>query len=436
MMRLIVIQLFVVIGTSVFAKDLQFEKIWEKINVNSKVLKASAEQVEATHLNMSRSEKHWLPTLYMTGQSYITNDSGANMFGLLSQRKIEQADFNPTILNDPEANHFTKGALGLNFSLYEGGMKEAMKKASSFQFESKKSENGKNKIEYYSEVSKNYFTLVSLNLQKNQLDKVGSTLKSIIGKYQIGNKGNMVGYSGLLGLKSLKNRLLAIKDENNAKMSAYSNALNELAESSDKITFSGNEDIQKLLNEYLNSNSGYAPSDKIKSLEYNAMATAEIIGAEKSRNLPRIGVFTEGNIFNGKRDTATGYAAGLYLNWNLFSGNDVGATEEAIHHSHAAKYYAEAMLQKEKIDFDAQNTMEETLVKTLVTLEESQKLLDEQMSVANNLFKNGMISALQLVEVLNRRVDLINSKTEVETKLIEAKAKKITLTNTQIDLAK
>jgi outer membrane protein TolC len=427
---------FVLISNVVHAKDVQFEKMWGKINSNSKALKASEEQLEASKLNMSRSEKHWLPTLYMTGQSYITNDSGAYMFGLLSQRKIEQADFNPTTLNDPGSNHYTKGALGVNFSLYEGGMKDAIKKASTFQFESKKSEDGKNRIEYYSEVAKNYFTLVSLNSQKNELSKVGSTLESIINKYQIGNKGNMVGYSGLLGLKSLKNRLIAINDENNAKKIAYSKALNELAETDDKISFSGNEDIQSLLKEYLNSNSAYIPTDKIKSFEYNAMAATEVVGAEKSRNLPRVGVFAEGNVFNGKRDTATGYATGLYLNWNLFSGNDVGASEEAIHNSHAAKYYAEAMSQKEKIDFEAQNTMEETLVKTLGTLEESQKLLDEQMNVANNLFKNGMISALQLVEVLNRRVDLINSKTEVETKLVEAKAKKVTLTNTKIELVK
>lgn len=425
-----------VLSSNVFAKDMQFENLWQNINSNSKALKASSEQVEASKLNLSRSEKHWLPKLYMAGQSYITNDSGAYMFGLLSQRKIEQADFNPATLNEPGSNHFTKGALGINLPLYEGGMKESIRKASSFQFESKKSEDGKNKVEYYSEIAKNYFVLVSLNSQKLELKKVSNNLELIISKYQIGNKGNMVGYSGLLGLKSLRNRLSAINDENTAKTTAYSKALNELAELSDTLSFTGSENIQQLLKEYLASNDSYSPSNKIKSFQYNALAASEVVGAEKSRNLPRIGAFAEGNVFNGKRDTATGYATGLYINWNLFSGDDVGASNEAVHNSYAAKYYAEAMSQKEKIEFDAQNTMEETLVKTLGTLEDSQKLLDEQMIIANNLFKNGMISALQLVEVLNRRIDLVNSKTEVETKLVEAKAKKITLTNTKIEMLK
>ncbi len=425
-----------VLSSNVFAKDMQFENLWQNINSNSKALKASSEQVEASKLNLSRSEKHWLPKLYMAGQSYITNDSGAYMFGLLSQRKIEQADFNPATLNEPGSNHFIKGALGINLPLYEGGMKESIRKASSFQFESKKSEDGKNKVEYYSEIAKNYFVLVSLNSQKLELKKVSNNLELIISKYQIGNKGNMVGYSGLLGLKSLRNRLSAINDENTAKTTAYSKALNELAELNDTLSFTGSENIQQLLKEYLASNDSYSPSNKIKSFQYNALAASEVVGAEKSRNLPRIGAFAEGNVFNGKRDTATGYATGLYINWNLFSGDDVGASNEAVHNSYAAKYYAEAMSQKEKIEFDAQNTMEETLVKTLGTLEDSQKLLDEQMIIANNLFKNGMISALQLVEVLNRRIDLVNSKTEVETKLVEAKAKKITLTNTKIEMLK
>jgi outer membrane protein TolC len=418
------VSLALLISTNLYAKDVQFEKIWEKISTNSSSIKASKEEVEATKLNLNRSEKHWYPTIYMTGQSYITNDSGASMFGLLSQRKIEQTDFNPTSLNNPGASHFSKGAVGFNLPLY------------AFQYESKKSEDRKNELEFYSDISKNYFTLIALNLQKIELAKVSTSLESILSRYQIGNKGNMVGYSGLLGLKSLKNRLSAINDENKAKTIAYIKALNELSETNESYVFNGSENVQQLLKEYLPSTNSYLPSNKIKSFEYNALAASEVIGAEKSRNLPRVGVFAEGNVFNGKRDTATGYATGVYLNWNMFSGNDVGSTDIAIHNSHAAKYYAEAMSQKEKIEFNTNIILEDTLIKTLGTLEDSQKILDEQMIVSNSLFKNGMINALQLVEVLNRRIDLINSKTEVESRLIEAKAKIITLTNTKIEYVK
>jgi len=418
------------ISTSALAADSQFEKLWSQVSENALGLKASKESVSAAQINSERNSKHWYPTIYAQGQSYLTDDPGANLFGIMSQRKIEQLDFTPSKLNEPGTNHFTKGAVGVNFSLYEGGMKDAISKATKFQYESKKFEDKKNNLEFYSEVSKNYFSLYALSNQKTELQKVSSTIESILSRYQIGNKSNPVGYSGLLGLKSLKNRLTAINDENNAKVKAYTNALTELSSNEQKLKFEQNSNIVSLLNDYLpTTQSEYKPTSKIKSFYANAEAANEVVGAEKSRNLPRVGVFAESYAFNGSRDTATGFSTGIYLNWNLFSGNDIGASDEAIHNSHAAKYYAEAMSQKEKIEFDAQSTMEETLLKTLVTLDDSQKLLDEQMNVANNLFKNGMISALQLVEVLSRRVDLINSKTEVELNLVEAKSKKLLLTN-------
>lgn len=303
-------------------------------------------------------------------------------------------------------------------------MKKSLADVSAHQYESKKSEAQATQIDLYSEVAKSYFTLKSLDRYQLEINKVKSTIDSIIGKYQIGNKSNMLGYSGLLGLKSLKNRISAINDETSTKKKAYLNALEEL--NGEKIKWKSEVESNYLTEaeRYLSSNSEYSASAKIKTMQENAEAAKAAIGAEKSRNLPRVGLFAESYAFNGERDTGKGFSTGLYLNWNLYSGTDYGASQEAIHNSHAAKFYAEAMSQKEKIEFDSLKEMEGTLSRTMVTLEESQKLLDEQTNVSNSLFKNGMINALQLTEVLSRRIDLLKNKNEVETNLIETKAKK------------
>jgi outer membrane protein TolC len=424
------------ISNIALAKDVQFELLWNKISVNGLATKASSESVAASKINSERSDRHWYPTIYATGNSYVTNDPGAHMFGLLSQRSIEQNDFIPDKLNHPESKMFTKGSIGINLPLYEGGMKASISKASQFQYESKKSEDNSINRQFYSEVAKNYFLVKTYLNQDTELNNVSKTLEGIISKYQIGNKANMLGYSGLLGLKSLKNRLLALSDENLAKRTSYSKAIAELSNEEFKPK-NDNNDLINLLNEYLpTTQKNYEATSIVKNHELNAKAASEIVGAEKSRNLPRVGAFAESYAFNGDRKTATGYSTGLYLNWNLFSGNDIGAADQAIHNAHAAKYYAEAISQKEKMEFDGLMEMEETLIKTLTTLDESQRLLNEQTTVANNLFKNGMINALQLVEVLSRRVDLLNSKTEVEVKLVETKAKKLTLSNNKPEILK
>lgn len=408
--------------------DADFENLWKSIEHNSLALKASSESVEAANLDVSRTKRHWLPTVYATGQSYLTNDPGANMFGLLSQRKIEQTDFMPEKLNHPGSNLLTKGTIGLNLPLYEGGMKKSLADVSVHQYEAKKSEAKANQSGLFSEVAKSYFTIKSLESYQAEMNKMDSTLGSILGRYQLGNKSNMLGYSGLLGLKSLKNRIKAINEETRAKREAYQKALEELNGDRIQIVSKSAESYLKEADRYLAGDSKYNASAKIKALNEAADAAKAAVGAEKSRNLPRVGLFAESYAFNGERNTGTGFSTGLYINWNLYSGTDHGASDVALHNSHAAKFYAEAMTQKEKIEFNSLKEMEETLAKTMITLEESQRLLDEQTTVANSLFKNGMINALQLTEVLSRRVDLLKNKNEVETNLIETKAKKYEFT--------
>ena len=53
-------------------------------------------------------------------------------------------------------------------------------------------------------------------------------------------------------------------------------------------------------------------------------------------------------------------------------------------------------------------------------MDDSSKLLEEQTETARNLFKNGSINALQLVEVLARRADLITNRAQAEMDLVQA----------------
>lgn len=414
------------------AKDVQLESLWEKSFSKALAMKASRENSEASKIEKERSEKHWYPQVYATGNSYLTNDPGANMFGLLSQRDIKQTDFMPDALNHPKSSVFSKGTIGINVPIYEGGQKVAVSKAMSSMFESKKKEEKFVGLSFYSEFVKTYASSLALNIQSTELKKVKSTLDNLLSNYKIGDKSNMLGYSGLLGLKSLNQKLIAIGDENLAKSNANIKALNELSGEDINLKFQDKVELESLIKEYLSSDvADYIPSEKINSMFDNAKAAKEIIDAEKSRNLPRVGVFAESYAFNGDRKTGTGYSTGLYLNWNLFSGNDLGAADEAISKSHAAQYFAQANSQKEKMEFKGMKEMQGALVKTLTTLAESEKLLDEQIKIANTLFRNGMINALQLVEVLSRRVDLVGLQTEARMNLINVESQLLLLTNSK-----
>jgi hypothetical protein len=55
-------------------------------------------------------------------------------------------------------------------------------------------------------------------------------------------------------------------------------------------------------------------------------------------------------------------------------------------------------------------------------LDESADLLEEQTQTARGLFRSGSINALQLVEVLNRRADLLVNRAQAELQLAQMKA--------------
>ena len=405
-----------------------FEKVGDKVlddlikatNEHSLAVKAASESVSAAQIEKERSGKHWLPTVYLTGQSFVTNDPGAALFGKLSERSILNSDFMADSLNHPASSLYTKAAIGLNLPLYEGGQKVAVEKAMEAMNEAKIKEANAIQSEFGTEVVKNYLVAMVLSDEKANLEKIKKTIDSIISRYQIGNKQNQLGYSGLLGLKSLKNKLAALIDENQARSSATEKALTELSGSKVNFTFSNDQNLSTILKDYLSfSEKEYSPSSKVQSFFQNAKSAKEIIEAEKSRNLPRIGIFGEGYAFNGDRALGKGYSTGLYLNWNLFSGNDYGASSEAIHKSKAAEYFAEASLQKEKMEYEGLKDALDATNRSLQLLNESEIFLDEQTKITSDLFKNGLINALQYVEVLSRRVDLIKSKSMAKNQLVE-----------------
>jgi outer membrane protein TolC len=424
MMKKMKLIFLLLISAQAFAKDKVLDDLLQVTTDHSLAEKAAAENLSASLIEKERSGKHWLPQIYLTGQSFVSNDPGTALFGKLSQREITNSDFMADSLNHPASSVYTKATLGVNLSLYEGGQKVAMYKAMTHLSESKVYEARAIRNEFSTEVVKNYILGKNFYNEHDELSKIQSTIDSIISRYQLGNRQNQLGYSGLLGLKSLKNKVLGLLDENNAKRTAITKALVELTGPGHSINFSSKYSTVSLVKEYLSfSENSYVASSKVESLFQNAKSANEIIDAEKSRNLPRVGLFGEGYAFNGNRSLGNGYSTGIYLNWNLFSGNDYGADLEAIHKSRAAQYFAEANLQKEKIEYEG---LKESLVainNSLILLSESEKFLDEQTKISHGLFKNGLINVLQYVEVLSRRVDLIKSKSLAETELIEVHSK-------------
>jgi outer membrane protein TolC len=404
--------------------ELPFAKTWETITKNSASINAAQNEADAAQAASDRGDRHWLPRLYIDAKYYQTNDPGAVFFGIMEQRALTNTDFNPDSINEPDAQSFTRAALGIDLPIYEGGAKHAESKVLNQMAEAKKWETEQTRNATYGQVLQSYGTVLIVTEQKNALQDLTNLTDRVLKNYQVGSKSNPVGYSGLLGLKSLSNRLKGLSSQYDSLLVANRAALKEMG-----LTDPVNWRPVKMSTVDLVANAsgkmGTGPSHQLKSLQLQAASAQDMSKAELARHLPRVGAFAETYTFDGDRDQADGYTAGLYLQWNLFNPNDFGRRREAQLKARAAESFARAMGQNENATRAGLDAASQSLQQNLNLLSDSDKLTIEQLRVAESLFRNGAINALQFVEVLSRRADLIAHKTDAEIQYLKITSEKM-----------
>lgn len=405
------------------AEEVPLNKVWREISQSSPALKAVELQSEAATEAEARAGRHWLPKVYLDAKSYQTDAPGQSFFGLLEQRSLRQSDFNPDTINNPGSETFTRGALGLALPLYEGGIKSSQYSLQTHLSQSAVNESQSARAEQYTQVAKIYGSVGLIAQQRQKLLSLKQVIDRLLKNYQLGVKSNPVGYSGLLGLKSLANRIQGLLDSYEAQSRAGYVVLKDMGypDSNWKPQF---DETISFVENYLN-NQNQEPSFQVESMKAKGLVAQEASEMQKASFLPQFGAFAESYFFSGSRDTTHGYTAGLYLQWSLFNPADYGAHKEARLRSLAAQRYAEAIEQKEKAENSSLQKIVESIKSNIRLLEDSQKILVEQSKVTESLFKNGSINALQFVEVLNRRVDLIVTQTEANQGLLDVSVQKV-----------
>jgi outer membrane protein TolC len=407
------------IASAQVAEIKSFDTLWNEYYQKSFAKKAAEFEKESNDLSLSRAKRHWLPRAYVGAQWFSTNDPTQVFFTNLGQRSIEQTDFVPNDLNNPERKNFKTASLGLDLPLYEGGMKssqtsiyESLVKASDLEIKAKKTEE-------YAELSRHYGGVLIFEKNSRYLSELKNNLEKIISSYQVGSQVNPVGYSGLLGLKGVKNRIEGFLYELDLKIINAKTVINTKRENGTIWSTDQSETLNTFLSKNLSLTSTSPSSSMLLAQELKVNTLTNIKDMEKSRHLPRIGVFAQNNIYSGSRDTANAQSYGLYLMWDLFNSDSYGRVGEANAKALAGQAKLQAGKQEEKIMLDQMLSSKSTLEKSIELLENSDSLLKEQSINAMKLFKSGMLSALQLAEVINRRVDLIESKNKADVQYLE-----------------
>lgn len=406
-----------------------FDEIWDQLYQKSLKQKAVVLEKESHEESLKRADRHWLPRVYVSGQWFSTNDPTQLFFNQLGQRAIEQADFAPKELNRPGRESFRAGVLGVDLPLYEGGFKSsqssmyyALVKASEIELKAKRSDE-------YSELARQYGSLLIITQNESRLRDLKVNLRKVISSYQVGSQSNPVGYSGLLGLKGVDNRIEGILAQYEMKIINARQWINAKTEEQSAWQPDTKQKINDFLLSKLSSSMNSAHSSMILSQEMKLKTLDEMKNMEKARFLPRVGLFATNNLYSGERDTEYSQSYGLYLQWDLFNADSFGRVGEAGAKALAEQSKLQAFKQEERIMLGQLQESKLTLEKTLKLLDNSDLLLKEQSSNAMKLFRSGMVNALQLAEVINRRIDLVENKLSAETQYLDVWSRLYQLNN-------
>jgi outer membrane protein TolC len=411
------------------ANPVTFNEVWKQVLEQSPEVTAQIHQSKASQLSLSRARMHWLPELAVKAQAYSTNDSASNFFGNLSQRSVQSQDFTPGTLNAPGLHSFQNITLGIDLPLFEGGRKNELVKAGSAEFDASVVMIELKKRELFAETLTRYARLVTDQNTKSKLITLKNQIQEILSRYTIGDESNPVGYSGVLGLQGLSNRIDAEALSIDASQKSNQTLLAEEAAITAETLVPSEADIKtivfsnlKKLDSPLVPNTQSIAEELSRAKETSFLAMKD---AERARFFPKVGLFANESLTHGARDSGYATTAGAYLQWALFNSDDYNRVSEQNERQLAVANETLKTVSDTRAATKTLNDNEITIEKTLNLLLEGDLILTKQVKVTSRLFRSGSISALQLSEVYNRRADLILSLRQSEQNWIDLKAKKV-----------
>jgi outer membrane protein TolC len=406
----------IILSFPLIAFGQNLDQIFQDIELNNELLKSEKLTTELKKLESERAARHWLPRVMLGAQQFSTNDPGTILFNNLGQGAVEQTDFIPDTLNEPDTETFTSTRLMLDMPLYQGGVKTHQHKMRKKLHEASTQETKAKKIQLEAQALKSYALYSAYALNKSSLFQINNQVKNLISTYKLGSKNNPVGYSGLLGLKAVSQKARAMKNGLDAQQD-YTNKLLTLLTNQDKVVLEKEINLVSFLKKYTITEKKIPTQLKALSLQVESMNKLDQM--ERARFLPQVGIFGSLNNTTGDRDTNTTQTIGLYVKWDLFNNDSYGRLTES-------KTKILAMKNKLKYANSQTYKMRESLassyskvINNLALIEQTQSYLNEQINVSMKLFKRGKISAIEMAQVFNQKIELITQKTMTYEKMIE-----------------
>jgi outer membrane protein TolC len=387
-------------------QTLQHNKTLEVVKQDEKIAAAQYKQTEAIHL----------PQINLS-YSGMATDNPLNAFGFkLQQQRIEQADFNPTLLNNPNgiSDFMTKLTVQqpiINMDLQY--MRKAVKMQSAiYQFKTQRT------AEHLSfEVEKAFIQLQltyrSIAVLEETLQHFNALLTFTSNRYQ----------QGLLQKSDVLNVQVQIAEVSANLYTAKSNTtiisdyLNLLMGKSVGTTYKVNESIYESPALVDTVASIAAARADFKAMEAALKSSDMMIKSTKMGYLPKLNAFASYQL-NDRKLIGFGsgaYLAGIQLSWDIFKGNTI-KNSMATQTLQRNKLANELEVQKEQSQLEVNKTLSDIQAATYQLKQRKQAigLSEESLRIMQNRYEQGLVNT---TDVLMVQMQLSKNKLDYQQSL-------------------
>lgn len=373
---------------------------------NNTQLKIQQHEIELSTNELSETRSGFLPSVSLSHSGFYTNDP-LNAFGFkLQQQIVTQADFNPALLNNPDAmQHFnTKLSVQqplLNFDVFVA-RKALKEKIKAVAYQKQYAEDM-----LVVEIKKAYTNLQFLYEAKNAVAKGILAYDEVLRNTQNMQAQGYAKPSDVLmvqvGLSEVQNKQIEV-DNNIANLSDY---LSWLMGEDFTVIYMPTQNLAQT--PLLDNNTLFSENRAdILAMKSGVEAQRKMLSMHKQNLLPRLNAFGEFN-YQDKDIAGLGanaYMVGASLSWDLFNGNK---TFNAIKKSKISVNKAQAEMQL----YIEKNKLE--LQKSKRDLEANQAKINLATTAKNQASESLRIIENRYAQGLEKTADLLVSQaTELE----------------------
>lgn len=401
MKRLFVLIIFFYAQGQMFAQDhikISLQDVLMRVQESNASIKVSEQEARIAKYDYRFSNSIFLPQVSVSHTGMATTNPLMAFGSKLNQEILTQADFNPTLLNDPDQieNYATKVSVEQPLINLDGFYQ---RKAAKTTMEAKELQAMRTRDYLDFEAQKAYGQLQLAHQAVAVLQKAYDAANANLNMAQNSYDQGLLQKADLLEVKV---RVTEVSDQLKTAKSNVKNASDYLAflmnEQGDVVYEPSEELVPENLGETLESS--LENRADVKAMDLVSEAYKANMRADNMTFLPRLNAFASYEMYDDQifQADAKGYIIGASLSWDVFKGSQRFAKAGKSKTSYEkAKQEYEQYVAKSTMELQRTKRMVEDAKSRLETSKLAMEQSEESLRIRTNRFKEGLEKTTDLL---------------------------------------